>query len=179
MWLFFLFKARRMWLCKELVANLRFGIDFDIKTLMIHFLLQKSLVSLPLLLLLALLVGCDKACDVSVTSVVNIDNLTSRDLSIKVCNLGTSSQQSIELTSTQIGEFALETHTVKKIYTGGPPTACDATQQATGIFLTTESFSQFTFCHDPTTSAKLVVIEAGQSCPVGLTAQVKAIDSCN
>lgn len=128
---------------------------------------------------MVLVTGCDKACDVSVTTVAKIDNLTSRDLNIKVCNRWTGRLQSIALLATQVGEFAIETHIEKKISTGGPANACDPVKYNTGIFLASENFTQYKFCHDPSTTAKVVVIEFNQTCPDGLIAQQTAIDNCS
>ena len=139
---------------------------------------RESLLISLLALFPAYLVGCDKACDRVVTSVAEIDNLTGRELNLEICNLSASKVHSISLAHDQEGAFTLESHNQRWVYTGGPPNACEGIQQNTGIFLTSESFSQVKFCHDPSSSAQIQIVEVYQNCPEGLVAQLSPMDSC-
>ena len=136
-----------------------------------------NLMHLLILILIFAVSGCDKGCDVTVTSVAKIDNQTKRDLSVSVC-LGQHSKKIISLSASQNGLINLETQKHTKIKTGGPPNACDPVQQKTGTFLMAEQFNEVKFCHNPEASSEVTVVELNQDCPAGLIAQSVPVENC-
>jgi hypothetical protein len=133
---------------------------------------------------LVILAGCkpplgDESCTINVTSVANINNATGRELNLNVCVPRGAKPNDIQVHGQQSGNFNVETHTQEWIKTGGPANACDAQNLKSAIFLTAASFGQVTLCHQNGDASQVTIVEVGQQCPSGSTAQSAPIaDSC-
>ena len=121
--------------------------------------------------------ACDKGCDVYVTGVAKIDNLTQREVVVGVC-IGQRTKKVVTFAGVQNGSINIESHTETRIKTGGPSNACDPVQRKVSVYLTSENFNEVKFCHSPDTTSEVTVVEFNQDCPTGLIAQTAPVDTC-
>lgn len=136
-----------------------------------------------IVLVISFIEGCmpigDEGCTRNVTSVATVNNKTGRDLTLRVCNPGSSQPHNLQVPAQQAGQLSIESHNEHWIKTGGPANACDPTRLNSAVHLASTSFDQVTLCYQAGDASQIAFVDVNQACPTGYIAQTTPVsDSC-
>lgn len=119
-------------------------------------------------------VACDKLCKKTVEDVVNIQNLTGRQLSLSICKGRAYGEAQITIPqSATMNEISLGSREESEVV-GGTGASCSGVSGGgkitLGITLSPQSFGQVKLCFDDIHNAN-VLVDNYQLCPTGYMEQ--------